>query len=66
MNIPWIRRVRIKDVEIHEDNHKEERIGTIQLPDSLNDENAFVLANTVSEIYFPIDFISDRASKFVT
>lgn len=63
MNIPWIRRVRIKDVEIHEDNHKEERIGTIQFPDSLNDENAFVLANTVSEIYFPIDFISDRASK---
>jgi hypothetical protein len=64
MNIPWIKKVRIKDVEVHESEpYKEERIGTIEFPDRLTDCNAFTLANTVSEIYFPIDFIADRASK---
>jgi hypothetical protein len=39
------------------------KVGTLQIPDRLTDINAFTLANTVSELYFPIDFIADRASK---
>lgn len=40
-----------------------ENIGTIDKPLTLSDSNAFVLANTVSEVFFPIDFLADRASK---
>lgn len=64
MNIPFIKKVNIKGVDVVEaPTYKEERIGTITFPERLSDENAFTLANTVSEIYFPIDFIADRASK---
>lgn len=70
MNIPFIKRVNIKNVEVETpETYKEERIGNITFPDKLTNENAFVLANTVAEIYFPIDFIADRVSKlryFVT
>ena len=40
-----------------------DKVGTIEVPDKLTDKNAFSLANTVTEIYHPIDFIADRASK---
>ena len=64
MRIPFIKQVNIKNVEVQQqDVYKEERIGSITFPDKLTDDNAFTLANTVSEIYFPIDFIADRASK---
>jgi hypothetical protein len=64
MAIPWIKRLGIKNVEEHTpDTFKEERIGTLTFPEKLTDENAFKLANTVPEIYFPIDFHADRASK---
>lgn len=39
------------------------QVGTIEIPDRLTDNNAFRLASSVSEIYYPIDFISDRISK---
>ncbi|HEY5588408.1 MAG TPA: phage portal protein [Candidatus Paceibacterota bacterium] len=43
--------------------YESEHIGNIIIPDKLTDINAFKLANTVSEIYFPIDFYADRCSK---
>lgn len=60
-NLPWTKSVNIKDVEVQE--WQEERIGSLAIPEKLTDENAFALANTVPEIYFPIDFIADRVSK---
>lgn len=39
------------------------RFGSIDIPETLTDSNAFTLANTVTEIYHPIDFYADRASK---
>lgn len=41
----------------------ETKVGTFEIPDKLTDCNAFRLASTVSEIYYPIDFIADRISK---
>jgi hypothetical protein len=52
----------IPNVEIRE-MADVDNIGTIEKPLTLSDANAFVLANTVSEVFFPIDFLSDRASK---
>lgn len=39
------------------------KVGTFEVPDKLTDLNAFRLASSVSEIYYPIDFIADRISK---
>lgn len=38
-------------------------IGNIIVPEKLTDQNAFTLANSVSEIFFPCDFYADRISK---
>jgi len=38
-------------------------IGNIIVPEKLTDQNAFTLANSVSEIFFPVDFYADRISK---
>lgn len=38
-------------------------IGNIVIPEKLSDQNAFTLANSVSEIFFPCDFYADRISK---
>ena len=38
-------------------------LGNITVPEKLTDLNCFTLANTVSEINFPIDFYADRISK---
>jgi len=38
-------------------------IGNIVIPEKLTDKNAFLLANSVAEIFFPIDFYADRISK---
>lgn len=62
-NLPFFKKVDIVDSLKEENTWKEERIGNIEFPDKLTDCNAFMLANTVSEIYFPIDFIADRISK---
>lgn len=44
-------------------NYEVSKVGTLEIPDKLTDLNAFTLANTVAELYFPIDFIADRISK---
>ena len=61
----FIRRFQVPNVTIIENSndYDTERVGTIQIPDTLSDDNAFNLASTVSEIFNPIDFIADRASK---
>ena len=46
-----------------DDTYREQRIGSLTFPESLTDRNAFNLANTVPEIYWPIDFCADRISK---
>lgn len=38
-------------------------LGNLIIPEKLKDSNAFMLANSVSEIFFPIDFYADRISK---
>ena len=61
----FIRKFQVQNVNIveHGNDYDTERVGTIQIPDTLKDDNAFNLASTVSEIFNPIDFIADRASK---
>lgn len=58
---------RIPNVEVvqrdADDEYRADKVGTIEIPDKLSDDNAFTLANTLTEIYWPIDFIADRASK---
>ena len=38
-------------------------IGNIIIPEKLSDTNCFTLANSVSEMFFPVDFYADRLSK---
>lgn len=45
------------------DSYTSDKVGSIQIPDSLTHLNAFTLANTVTEIYWAVDFFADRASK---
>lgn len=61
----FIRKFQVPNISIVESStyYDTERVGTIQIPDTLKDDNAFNLANSVSEIYNPIDFMADRASK---
>ena len=61
----FIRKFQVPNVTIveHSSDYDIERVGSIQIPDSLRDDNAFNLASTVAEIYTPIDFLADRASK---
>jgi len=40
-----------------------EKVGTASIPDKLTNENAYLLANLIPEVYFAVDFIADRASK---
>jgi len=54
---------RIKNVEIKNTNQDEydvKSIGNIVIPEKLTDRNAFTLANSVAELFFPIDFYADR------
>ena len=61
----FIRKFQVKNINIveHGNDYDTERVGTIQIPDTLKDDNAFNLANSVAEIFNPIDFFADRASK---
>ena len=45
------------------DYYQVKNIGNIIMPEKLSDKNAFTLANSVAEIFFPIDFYADRISK---
>lgn len=38
-------------------------IGNIVIPEKLTDKNAYTLAGSVAEMYFPVDFYADRISK---
>ena len=38
-------------------------IGNIVIPEKLTDKNAFTLANSVAEMFFPVDFYADRISR---
>lgn len=57
------RKQNITVIENSSDEYSTEKVGSLSIPDTLKDNNAFRLANTVAEIYFPIDFLADRASK---
>lgn len=48
---------------VADDDYSIESVGNIVVPEKITDANAFILANSVAEIFFPIDFIADRASK---
>ena len=46
-----------------EDDWTMKKIGNIRVPETFKNSNAFILANSIPEINFPIDFIADRISK---
>jgi len=54
---------RKNGIEWRPEEYDSNKVGSIEIPDRLSNENAFLLANTVTELYFPIDFYADRASK---
>lgn len=45
------------------DDYETSTYGTIEKALKLKDTNAYVLANAIPELYFPIDFYADRVSK---
>lgn len=50
-------------IEVYEQSYETKNIGDIIIPEKLTNNNAYVLANSVPEIFFPIDFYADRISK---
>ncbi len=56
-------RTKLDIVHDEADQYNTDKVGSISIPDELTHTNAFTLANTVTEIYFPIDFYADRISK---
>lgn len=54
-----------RGVEVYEydQTYDIKNIGNIVIPEKLTNKNAFTLANSVSEIFFPVDFYADRISK---
>lgn len=61
----WDRLGRVLRVDIKEtkDSYGSTSIGNIEIPAKLTDLNAFAIANSLSEVNFPIDLLADRASK---
>jgi len=53
------RGVDVKEV----DSYEVKSVGSLIVPESLTNKNAFILANSVAEMYFPVDFYADRISK---
>lgn len=51
------------EVYDYDADYQIKNIGNIIIPEKLTSKNAFLLANSVSEIFFPIDFYADRISK---
>lgn len=51
------------DVYEYDQTYDVKSIGNIVIPEKLTNKNAFLLANSVSEIFFPVDFYADRISK---
>lgn len=54
-----------RGVEVYEydSDYQVKNIGNIIIPEKLTSKNAFLLANSVSELFFPVDFYADRISK---
>lgn len=53
-----------RGVDVQEmDTYEVKSIGNIIIPEKLTNKNAFVLANSVAELSFPVDFYADRISK---
>lgn len=52
-----------KGIDLKKDEYSSERVGYLDIPDKLTDHNALNIANSLPEIYFPIDFHADRISK---
>lgn len=54
-----------RGVDVYETDldYQMKNIGNITIPEKLTSKNAFLLANSVAEIFFPIDFYADRISK---
>lgn len=64
--LDFLKQKRVPNVDIIErnnDGYNSSTVGSIEIPDKLSELNSFMLANTLTEVYFPIDFIADRASK---
>ena len=51
------------EVYDYDSDYQIKNIGNIVIPEKLTSKNAFLLANSVSEIFFPVDFYADRISK---
>ena len=49
--------------EMIDTTYEVKNIGNIVIPETLTSKNAFTLANSVVELYFPVDFYADRISK---
>lgn len=63
--LDYFSKIRVPNVDVVEkkEDYGHDVIGSIEIPDKLCEQNVFNLANSVTEIYFPIDFYADRASK---
>jgi len=51
------------DIYEYDQSYDIKNIGNIVIPEKLTNKNAYLLANSVAEIFFPIDFYADRISK---
>lgn len=61
--LDFFAKVKVPNVSISESKIDSEVVGMLETPLTLTDSNAVDLAKSVSEIFFPIDFVADRASK---
>jgi len=62
-NIKYWFGTRGTEVYDYNSDYDIQAIGNIVIPEKLTDQNAFILANSVAEIFFPVDFYADRISK---
>ena len=53
------------EVYDYDSDYQIKNIGNIVIPEKLTSKNAFLLSNSVPEIFFPIDFYADRISKLI-
>src|SRR5574344_1360738 len=48
---------------INTETWETKKLGNLVMPESIDNRNAFILANSVPELFIPIDFYADRISK---
>ena len=48
---------------INTETWETKKLGNLVMPESIDPRNAFILANSVPELFFPVDFYADRISK---